>query len=159
MVRYRPNAVVGSTMRLLLSEHARAEAVGLLEWSLKQPGIHQGIIEVRTVIEDCPVGRLRLQVSEQAPSEPAVQYLMNGVPVRRLDVNGTHRDWAFTTHKHRYRPTGHEDAYIPDDIPAVPIGPTVAPGTHRAVFEAFAEECFISLPDGYWTDAEGRVTP
>lgn len=48
--------------------------------------------------------------------------------------------------------TGREDVYIPEDIPEVPMGPTVAPGTYRRVFEAFAAECHIELPDGYWTE-------
>ncbi|WP_157577072.1 hypothetical protein [Saccharomonospora iraqiensis] len=86
------------------------------------------------------------------PDRIHVSYVVDNVPVRRLDVNDSHKDWIDVTHKHRYLPNGTSDAYLPDDIPRVPLGPTVPPGTYRAVFEAFAAECCVALPEGYWTD-------
>ncbi|KXK62253.1 hypothetical protein AWW66_09485 [Micromonospora rosaria] len=44
---------------------------------------------------------------------------------------------------------GDEGAYEPDDIPPVPLQPRVAPGTYRAILEAFAAECFIAIGDDF----------
>lgn len=108
---------------------------------------------VRTEVIDCSSGLLRIYLLRPRPDRIHVQYLVNGVPIRRLDVNDAHKQWRDKTHKHTYIPAlGAEDAYLPDDIPEVPLGPTVAPGTYRAVFEAFAAECFVELPDNYWTE-------
>lgn len=158
MGRVTPGAVRTVTLHALLSPVARARVVGQIEWTLKKPRVHQGIIAVDTDVSECEEGRLRIEFQERAPSEFGLQYLVNRVPVRRLDVNGSHRSWQFTTHKHRYNTAGHEDAYLPTDIPPVPLEPTVAPGTYRRVFEAFAGECFVSLPDGYWVEPEGRAS-
>jgi hypothetical protein len=97
---------------------------------------------------------LRIYVATPRPDRIHIQYLVNRVPVRRLDVNDHHRGLPpNTTHKHTYVPqSGAESAYVPDDIPPVPLGPTVAAGTYRHIFEAFASECFIELPQGYWTE-------
>ncbi|CAM2996825.1 hypothetical protein SAXI111661_12945 [Saccharomonospora xinjiangensis] len=152
MGRYVPDALTTQTIEVLLSDLARATAVGEMSWSVKKPRTHEGQIEVRTALEDCPVGRLRIYWVDPRPDRIHVAYLVNHVPVRRLDVNDSHKDWVNTTHKHRYLPTGAEDAYIPDDIPHVALVPTVPPGTYQAVFEAFAAECRVTLPEGYWTE-------
>jgi hypothetical protein len=119
-----------------------------------KPNTVQGLIQVRTQVEDCPDGTLRAYVVTPRPDRFHVQYLVNRVPVRRLDVNDNHRGLPpDATHKHAYVPqTGAESTYVPDDIPPVPLGPTVAEGTYRRLFEAFASECFIELPEGYWTE-------
>ncbi|MFS8104837.1 hypothetical protein LFM09_47825 [Lentzea alba] len=147
------NLVTAEALAALLSAPSKSRAVGQLSWTSKKPHIHEGKIEVRTDIADCPVGYLRIYYVDPRPAEVGVQFIVNDAPVRRLDLNGSHKDWVHTTHKHRYLPaTGREDAYIPNDIPAVPLLPTVAPGTHRAVFEAFAQECLVLLPEGYWVE-------
>ncbi|MGW4520112.1 hypothetical protein [Amycolatopsis sp. NPDC004378] len=114
----------------------------------------QGLLHVRTEVEDCSDGLLRAYFVTARPDRFHVQYLVNRVPVRRLDVNADHRGLPpDTTHKHTYVPqNGSESTYVPNDIPSVPLGPTVAAGTYRRVFEAFASECFIELPEGYWTE-------
>jgi hypothetical protein len=150
---YTANLVTAEALAALLSGSAKSRAVGQVKWARKKPQIHEGKLEVRTAVADCPVGYLRIYYVEPRPSEVGLQFVVNHAPVRRLDVNGSHKDWINTTHKHTYVPaTGREGAYIPDDIPEVPLLPTVAPGTHRAVFEAFAQECWIVLPDGYWVE-------
>lgn len=146
------SALTSTDLAALLSPLAKATAVGQLEWRLKKPLCHEGVIEVRTVIADCPLGTLRIYFVEPRPDRVHLQYLVNGSWVRRLDVNDEHRG-VENTHKHTHIPaTGREGVYTPDDIPEVPVGPTVAPGTYRRVFEAFAAECHIELPDGYWTE-------
>ncbi|OXM70723.1 hypothetical protein CF166_20505 [Amycolatopsis sp. KNN50.9b] len=140
----------------MLSHLAEATAVGALTWDSKRSFLHTGQIQVQTRVQGCELGKLQVVVNDLAPSEPRCQYLVNDVPIRRLDVNDVHRPWPRRTHKHRYVPeTGKDDAYIPDDIPDVPFGPTVAPGTYRRVFEAFAAECWVTLPEGYWTERKG----
>lgn len=56
--------------------------------------------------------------------------------------------------KHRASPGGGDEAvYEPDDIPEVPLQPRVAPGTYRAILEAFAAECKVVIgADFAWTE-------
>jgi len=119
-----------------------------------KPTTQQGVLKVATSVADCAGGLLRIYFASARPDRLHVQYMMNGVSIRRLDVNDDHRGLPLgTTHKHTYLPaTGAESFYVPDDIPHVPLGPTVVEGTYRQVFEAFASECFIELPPGYWTE-------
>jgi hypothetical protein len=150
---YTPNLVTDQALSALLSEAAQAQTEGVITWTARKPHIREGKIVVRTALSDCPLGHLRVYYVDPRPSEISCQYLVNGAPVRRLDVNGSHRDVVNVTHKHTYVPAlGTESFYYPSDIPVVPLGPTVAPGTCRAVFEAFAAECFILLNDGYWEE-------
>ncbi|KDN23230.1 hypothetical protein DV20_05800 [Amycolatopsis rifamycinica] len=151
---YAVGALSPTAISTLLSKLGRARAQGQLSWSSLKPHTQQGLIHVRTAVEDCPDGMLRAYFVLARPDRFHVQYLVNRVPVRRLDVNDNHKGLPpDTTHKHTYVPqTGAEGAYVPDDIPPVPLGPTVAAGTYRRVFEAFASECFIELPEGYWTE-------
>lgn len=78
--------------------------------------------------------------------------------LRRLDVNGSHRnrtgdreEWTERTHRFSEE---HQDtvAYTPDDIPTVPAAGVV--GEHyRRVFEAFCGEQAIKLTGEYcWID-------
>lgn len=137
----------------LLSGHAGAVTVGGIMWERDRiPRI--GTVTVATSLAPC---RLRMVINVLAPSEPRLQYLVlagrNGFAARRLCVNVPHRPFP-GTHKHRARPGGgDESTYRPDDIPEVPLQPRVAPGTYRAVLEAFAAECAITLgPDFDWTE-------
>ncbi|MGK3199608.1 hypothetical protein [Amycolatopsis sp. MEPSY49] len=158
MGQHRQHAVSAQALETLLSDLSQATAVGELHWESKHGFIHTGQIQVQTLVQGCELGRLQLVVNDLAASEPRCQYLVNDAPIRRLDVNDVHRPWPRCTHKHRYVPeTGKDDAYKPDDIPEVPFGPTVAPGTYRRVFEAFAAECSVALPEGYWTGWKGVV--
>lgn len=144
--------VTSTELAALLSPLAKATAVGQLAWRLKKPRCREGIVEVCTQVADCSMGKLRIYFVEPRPDRVHLQYLVGGSWDRRLDVNDQHRG-VERTHKHTHVPaTGREDVYIPEDIPEVPMGPTVAPGTYRRVFEAFAAECHIELPDGYWTE-------
>lgn len=154
LARYAGSAVSDQAVSALLSTLSQARAHGQLTWSREKAATNTGTIVVQTAVADCAEGMLRIYFVDPRPDRIHVQYLINKVPVRRLDVNDSHRGMPpNTTHKHRYIPaTGGEDAYIPTDIPPVPSGPTVAVGTYRQVFEAFASECFVSLPAGYWTE-------
>ena len=153
MGTYPPNLVTDQALSALLSVAAEARTEGVITWTKRKPHIYEGKIAVRTALSDCALGLLRVYFVDPRPSEISCQYLINGAPVRRVDVNGSHRDVINKTHKHTYIPAlGTESFYFPNDIPAVPLGPTVAPGTCRAVFEAFAAECFVLLDDGYWEE-------
>jgi hypothetical protein len=96
-------------------------------------------------------------INPLTPSEPKLQYLVgagrSGFSARRLCVNTPHRP-IDGTHKHLAEPgRGDEAAYQPDDIPDVPLQPRVAPGTYRAILEAFASECFVELgQDFFWSE-------
>jgi hypothetical protein len=158
VARHKTGVVGQQEVRVLLSPSARAHAIGRLTWKVVKPRCHEGLIEVRTEVAGCEFGSLRIYFVDPAPSEFSLQYFTGvqnarRVPVRRLDVNGDHKDWINRTHKHRFDPeNGHESAYIPNDIPAVPLGPTVATGVYRRVFEAFATECHVQLPNSYWSE-------
>lgn len=158
VARHKVGIVGQPEMRVLLSPSARARATGKLGWRLIKPKCHEGSIQVQTDVQSCEYGSLRIYFVDPAPSEFSLQYftgIQNSrrVPVRRLDVNGDHNDWINQTHKHRFNPdTGHEAAYIPTDIPEVPHGPTVPIGVYRRVFEAFASECHVTLPDNFWSE-------
>jgi hypothetical protein len=82
--------------------------------------------------------------------------MLYDVHLRRLDVNGSHRNragaretWVGRTHKHRWcEARGDADAYTPGDIPCIPL--TGITGDHyREVFEAFCGECGVALAEGY----------
>lgn len=151
--RHAAGVVTDVAIGALLSSLSRSRAVGVIAWSSKA-GLVWGEIAVLTEVAECTSGRLVLRFVEPRPDRIHVLYFVNGVPIRRLDVNDSHRGLApNTTHKHRYIPqSGAESVYVPEDIPSVPLGPTVALGTYRSVFEAFASECFVELPAGYWTE-------
>jgi hypothetical protein len=151
--RYPANAVSNASLAVLLSPLAKAKATGVITWAVKKPNCHEGQVGVTTVVENCMSGRLRIYFVTPRPDRIHLQYLVNGVPIRRLDVNDAHRR-TDQTHKHTYQPPDGESFYIPDDIPEVPRGPTVAPGIYRRVFDAFARECHILLADGYWVEPE-----
>lgn len=154
MGSYTAGALSSAAINTLLSDLSRARAQGQVLWTSLKPTTMQGVLQVHTEVEECSDGTLRAYFVTARPDRFHVQYLVNKVPVRRLDINDDHRGLPpNTTHKHTYIPqTGSESTYVPDDIPPVPLGPTVAEGTYRQVFEAFASECFIELPEGYWTE-------
>ncbi len=105
---------------------------------------------------------LDLSLSRVRPWRYTYQLRSGGVQIRRLDVRGSHRNhvgepgvWRDETHKHRWTDLyGDAIAYSPDDIPAKP-GTTVGADEYRAVFEAFAAECRITLTGGYrWVEPD-----
>ncbi len=83
----------------------------------------------------------------------------------RLVLDGSHRNhvgepgvWRDETHKHRWTNLhGDAIAYSLGDITAKP-GAAVGADEYRAVFEAFAAECEISLTEGYnpWRHVAGH---
>jgi len=75
------------------------------------------------------------------------------VPIRRLDVRGSHVNqcdgsgerWRRETHKHRWRDAYRDAwAYTPDDIPDTSTI-DVDQDEYRRVFEAFCGECKIRI--------------
>lgn len=141
----------------LLSPLAQAVTVGGITWRYARGVISEGTVPVRTVLSALNPCRLRMTVNPLSPSEPKLQYLVStgpqGFSARRLCVNTPHRPFS-GTHKHRMEPSlGDEAAYEPNDIPDVPLAPRVAPGTYRAILEAFAAECFVEIgPDFAWVE-------
>ncbi|WFE62588.1 hypothetical protein [Micromonospora sp. WMMD714] len=145
--------MTAANLGALLSPLAAATTVGGISWTAKSPMIKHGLLRVDTDIMALAPCRIRMMVNELEPSEPKLQYLVgdgrSGFSARRLCLNTPHRPIP-GTHKHRSEPGGGEEgAYAPDDIPAVPLQPRVAPGTYRAILEAFAAECFISIGDDF----------
>lgn len=83
--------------------------------------------------------------------------------LRRLDLRDAHTNpdgetWDDATHKHRWSASaGDAWAYTPTDIPHAPDIDPDTPDDYRAVFEAFAAECGITLgPDYKWSDPDLR---
>lgn len=91
--------------------------------------------------------RVEMRVSPLRPERFTLSYVCTAGWIRRLCVNTEHRPFA-GTHKHRIV-TGAEDAYEPDDIPAVIDGPEVPPSAHEDVFRAFVNECSIVMPPAF----------
>ncbi len=142
----------------LLSPLAQAVTNGGVVWVQGQGSpTREATIQVRTALPALEPCRLRMVVNLLAPSEPKLQYLVgagrSGFSARRLCVNVPHRP-IDSTHKHLAEPgRGDETAYQPDDIPDVPLQPRVAPGTYRAILEAFAGECFVELGQDFrWSE-------
>jgi hypothetical protein len=152
MSRQSSPLLTQQSVGLLLSKSAKATTSGPIVWTPKR-SITVGILKVKTVIPGLEQGAVRIYICWPAPSEPRCQYLIGGAAVRRLCVNNPHPPFD-STHKHIINPRGsEEDAYEPDDIPPVPLAPRVAPGTYRAILEAFVNECEISLGEDYaWTE-------
>ncbi|WP_091299898.1 hypothetical protein [Micromonospora halophytica] len=153
MSRQMSRLMTAANLGALLSPLAQAVTLGGITWTTKNRVVREGTIRVDTTITALAPCRLRMTVNELRPSEPALQYLAGdgrlGFSARRLCLNTPHRPFP-GTHKHRSEPGGgDEGAYEPDDIPAVPLQPRVAPGTYRAILEAFAAECFIAIGDDF----------
>jgi len=155
--RQASDLLTAANLGALLSPLAQAVTSGGVTWATLRGSATEGIIKVGTKIPIMPSCRIRLVINSLSPSEPRLQYLVGlgqaGFSARRLCVNVPHRPFA-GTHKHRAEPGGgDEGAYQPDDIPEVPLQPRVAPGTYRAILEAFAAECFVGFgPDFVWSE-------
>jgi hypothetical protein len=163
MAQQRAGMLTRQAVTAVLSPAACAVGQGRLHWSVVKPRCFLGLLVVKTEVVGCEISELRIYLREKVASEPRLQYIVGSsgqgrVAIRRLDVNDDHRKWVNTTHKHALDvSSGLEEAYLPSDIPHVPLGATVAPGTYQRLFEAFAAECFVALPPGYWTDPQGGV--
>jgi hypothetical protein len=105
---------------------------------------------------------LGIQVTKDKPWKPTVYLMLEGVHLRRLDVNGSHtnrtpdrENWQWRTHKHRWsEATADAQAYTPDDIPRVPFVDVTAEH-YRSVLEAFLDEVGIKKGGGYaWADPD-----
>lgn len=99
---------------------------------------------------------LGAQVITAKPWKFTLYLMLYNTHIRRLDVNGSHRNkmgdrelWVERTHKHRFSDQyGDSEAYTPSDIPGIPL--TDVTGEHyREVFEAFCGECGIGLTHSY----------
>ncbi|WP_157538963.1 hypothetical protein [Micromonospora sp. NBRC 110037] len=153
MSRQMSHLMTPANLGALLSPLAEAVTVGGVTWTTKNSVVREGVVRVNTVISALSPCRLRMTVNRMKPSEPALQYLAGdgrtGFSARRLCLNTPHSPFP-GTHKHRVEPGGGDErAYEPDDIPPVPLQPRVAPGTYRAILEAFAAECFIMIGDDF----------
>ncbi len=157
MSRQSSPLLTQQSVGLLLSKSSMATTLGQVTWKPKR-SVTEGLIRVRTVLPGLEEGVVRIHIRWPAPSQPRYQYLIGGASVRRLCVNDPHPPYG-GTHKHVINPLGsEEDAYEPDDIPAIPLAPRVAPGTYRAILEAFAGECEIRLGEDYvWTEPGRRA--
>lgn len=144
---------------LILGDTARLELRVPMRWETRpttvraQMGVHNAY--------GLPV-LLGVQVITLKPWKLTAWLMIHNQHLRRLDVNGSHRnrvgdreEWIARTHKHTFSEQ-HQDtvAYTPCDIPAVPTVDVV--GHHyRGAFEAFCQEQAIKLTGEYrWVDPE-----
>lgn len=161
MGRQSSPLLTAQSVGLLLSKAAQATTVGPITWKT-QGSVSEGVLQVRTILPQLEQAALRISIRKPAPSQPRFQYLVGvgaaKASVRRLCVNEEHRPFT-GTHKHMINPLEtDEDAYEPNDIPKVPLAPRVAPGTYRAILEAFANECEVTLgTDFTWTEPGRRL--
>lgn len=99
---------------------------------------------------------LGAQVIKDKPWKFTLYLMIYNTHLRRLDINGSHRNktgdrelWVERTHKHTFSEASRDsDAYTPDDIPEIPLLDVT--GEHyREAFEAFCGECNIGLSHTY----------
>ena len=156
MSRQSSPLLTQQSVGLLLSKTSKATTVGSIAWKPHR-SVTVGLLQVQTALPELEEGTIRIHIRWQAPSQPRYQYIIGNACVRRLCVNDPHRPYS-GTHKHMINPLGtEEDAYEPTDIPQVPLAPRVAPGTYRAILEAFAGECEVSFgKDFVWTEPGRR---
>jgi len=142
---------------LLLDPAARLELRVPMRWETRATSVraHMGVHNSHGL----PL-TLGVQVLTLKPWKLTAYLMIYGQHVRRLDVNGSHRnrtgdreEWVDRTHKHKFSEQ-HQDtvAYTPDDISTVPRASVV--GDHyRGAFEAFCGEQAIRLTGEYrWVD-------
>ena len=142
---------------LLLGDSARLELRVPMRWETRAASVraHMGVHNAYGL----PL-LLGVQVLTPKPWKLTAYMMIHGQHIRRLDVNGSHRnrtpdreEWATRTHKHRFSEQ-HQDtvAYTPDDIPSIPTADIL--GDHyRGAFEAFCGEQVIELTGEYrWVD-------
>jgi hypothetical protein len=99
--------------------------------------------------------RSGLQIIIDKPWKVTAYLMLHGTQIRRLDVNGSHRNrtdgqvWRSQTHKHVFS-EAHQSAvaYTPTDIPTVPFQ-NVSDEDYRQVWEAFCAECGVVLGGTY----------
>lgn len=142
---------------LILDETARLELRVPMRWETRattvraQMGVHNA--------HGLPL-ILGVQVLIPKPWKLTAYLMIYNLHLRRLDINGSHRnrtgdreEWVERTHKHAFSEQ-HQDAvaYTPGDIPAVPTASVM--GEHyRGAFEAFCGEQAIKLTGEYrWID-------
>lgn len=107
----RAGTLTQQSVRTVLSPAACAVGRGRLEWSVVKPRCFQGLLVVQTRVVGCEVSAPRIYLREKAVSEPSLQYLVGPnrqgrIAIRRLDVNGDHREWVNVTHKHKLDASG-----------------------------------------------------
>lgn len=157
MSTQRSQFLTATYMGSLLSPQAKAVTVGPIVWRSDRGVAQRGAVDVTTVMSDLRPCSLEIRINPLSPSEPKLVYLVGSASerfaARRLCVNAPHRPYT-GTHKHIAAIGGGEDqAYEPTDIPQVPLAPRVAPGVYRAILEAFANECHVTMgSDFVWTE-------
>lgn len=110
--------------------------------------------------------RAGLQVVRDKPWKVTVYLMLYGTHLRRLDVNGSHRnrtdgqDWNYATHKHKFSEERQDAvAYTPEGMPAVPFT-YVSDDHYRRVWEAFCVECGIRFGGAYaWQASPPLISP
>lgn len=109
---------------------------------------------------------LGVQVLPRKPWRLTSYLMIYNVQLRRLDINGSHKNqspdrevWQERTHKHRWSErAGDTVAYTPDDIPVIPEANQL-PEHYRGGFEAFCGELGVGLAGDYtWVDPPAGLT-
>lgn len=141
---------------------ARLELRVPLTWTARSTTVRADVAVHNT--HGLPV-RLGVQILRDKPWKITVYLMIHGEHLRRLDVNGSHRNrtdgeaWVHQTHKHVFSEAHHDAvAYTPDGIPPIAIQ-NVSDEDYRQVVEAFCEECGITLGGTYAWQAPDLGSP
>jgi hypothetical protein len=106
---------------------------------------------------------LHMGIPLRVPWQYSLALVWNRLPVRRLDVRGSHvnqcdgsgQRWNGATHKHKWRDEYRDGwAYTPNDIPPTP-GTSLGQNEHRQVFEAFCLESKVRVETD-WVEPQLR---
>ncbi|MCT2020013.1 hypothetical protein [Kocuria marina] len=141
-------------LRIIEDGRALVSTEGTIAWNRKGPTVLEGHLPVSIAADGCDAAYLGMTLWSQRPSQIGLRFMMNSVPVLRVDVNGKHDSLPRSTHSHRYNAmTGKDDRIeILDNFVDVPMAPTIPLGTERKCFEVFANMANVQLNGTYWTD-------
>ncbi len=158
----------GEADLLLGSPLAELVISGLIVWTNAAAHRPRGETRMSVAVENRFAERLALsaRISSVTPwrSHWVVvwgkkEYGERPAVLRRLDLRDSHhnpdgQEWINKTHKHRWsRAEANLWAYTPADIPHDPSPFPDGRDDYRAVCEAFASECGITLGPGYvWSE-------
>lgn len=154
MGAYRAGAIEHGVLEYLLSAPGVTRSNGLLEWTTRGSA-HSGELPLGCAASGCEGARLQVRFSSQRPSTIRFVYLINDVPVRRVDTNDVHNGWSPCTHMHQYVAATGTESVRPleaSEFPVVPNRPQVPERTVQECFEAFARLANVTLEEPYWTD-------
>lgn len=151
MGTYPAGAVTRLDLGLLLDPPPRSTVTGPLRWGIKSRP--EGKVDVEAWVPTVDGAWLRISYPLGRPWMVALGLFGNGVPLRRVCVNGHTRRVAGPCHMHTYSPAdGSENAEALEGFPLVEPHAPIADVPYRDMLEAFAVLAGVDLSGLQWVD-------